>query len=157
VKVLLTISVLFGMLTNRDVPASNNECQRTANMEIYSTTFVSKETGDLDGYELAIEKHNDSTVQALLYVYEGAANDEAISIPGHISDKELTLKGDWAEHQVEYPAKKEIVVIHHVKIRGTVDSKWFRGTLTISGLETPDSVRLKRVHRIWVCKPSNQS
>lgn len=121
-------------------------------MQIYSATFVSKETGDLDGYELALEQHTDSSVDALLYVYEGAENDDGIPLPGHISDKNLTLEGTWNEHQIEYPSKKEIVVTHVVRIAGTLDSHWFRGTLKIEGLETPTNVRLKRVDRIWTCK-----
>jgi hypothetical protein len=152
VKFLITIPVLFGMLIGQDALASEDECERTAHMEIYSSAFVSKTTGDLDGYELAIEKNNDSTAQTLLFIYEGAADDDGISIPGHISGNELAIEGDWAEHQIEYPAKKEIIVMHHIKIRGILDSAWFRGTITISGLETPNSVRLKKVHRIWVCR-----
>jgi hypothetical protein len=50
----------------------------TAQMQIYSNAYISKETGDVVGYELAIKQHDDSTVDALLYVYEGAPNDDGI-------------------------------------------------------------------------------
>jgi hypothetical protein len=132
--------------------ASENECVRTAHMRIYSVTRVSKETGDLDGYELALEEHKDSTVEALLFVYEGAANDEGIPISGRVSGNSLTMEGTWNEHLIEYPSKKEIVVTHFVRIEGTLDPAWFRGTLKIEGLDTPANVRLKRIDRIWTCK-----
>jgi hypothetical protein len=144
---LIVVSSISGL------GASGNACARTAHMRIYSATRVSKETGDLDGYELAFEEHKDSTVEALLFVYEGAANDEGIPISGRVSGKNLTMEGTWNEHQIEYPSKKEIVVTHFVRIEGTLDPAWFRGTLKIEGLDTPANVRLKRIDRIWTCKP----
>jgi hypothetical protein len=121
-------------------------------MQIYSATSVSKESGDLDGYELALEQHKDSSVNALLYIYEGAANYRGIPISGRISGKNLTVEGTWNEHQIEHPSNKEIVVRHFIRIEGTLDSSWFRGTLKIEGLETPAQVRLKRTDHIWLCK-----
>ncbi len=121
-------------------------------MRIYSNTSVDKQTGDLDGFELAIEGHKDSTVDAWLYVYEGAPNDDGIHISGTISGNKLTMAGNWVEHLIEYPSKKEVVQTHFVRIDGTLDSAWFRGKLKIEGLSTPDSLRLKRIARIWVCK-----
>jgi hypothetical protein len=121
-------------------------------MRIYSSTSVDKQTGDLDGYELAIEGHKDSTVDAWLYVYEGAANDEGIHISGAILGNKLTMEGNWVERLIEHPSKKEVVQTHIVKIHGTLDSEWFRGKLKIEGLATPDSVRLRRIPHIWVCK-----
>jgi len=149
--VLVVVSFVSGQ------SASEGECGRTAHMNIYSATHVSKETGDLDGYELAFERHNDSTIDARLYVYEGAANDDAIPISGRISGKNLIMEGTWKERQIEYPSKKEIVVTHFVRIEGTLDSSWFRGTLKIEGLDTSANVRLKRVGRIWMCKQSNET
>jgi hypothetical protein len=77
----------------------------------------------------------------MLYVYEGAANDDGIPVSGRISGKNLTVEGTWNEHQIEYPSKKEIEVTHFVRIEGTLDSSWFRGTLKIEGLDTPAKVR----------------
>ena len=134
------------------VSAADDECARTAHMQIYSATSVSTETGDVDGYELALGQHKDSTVDALLFVYEGAANRDGIPISARISGKNLTVEGTWNEHQIEYPSKKEIVVRHFVTIEGTLDSSWFLGTLKIEGLETPAHVRLKRIDHIWLCK-----
>ena len=45
----LLVSFAFGL------GATENECAQTAHMQIYSVTSVSKETGDLDGYELALD------------------------------------------------------------------------------------------------------
>lgn len=150
--VLATLLVLLVVSFVSGQTASEGECARTAHMQIYSATTVSKETGDLDGYELALVQHKDSTVDALLYVYEGAANDDGIPISGRILGKNLTVEGTWNEHQIEYPSKNEIVVKHFIRIEGTLDSNWYRGTLKIEGLDTPGNVRLKRVNRIWMCK-----
>jgi len=134
------------------VSASKDKCAQTAHMRIYSNAHLSEETGDVVGYELAVERRNESAVDALLYLYEGEAHDDGIHISGSISGKKLTLNGSWVEHLIEYPAKKEVVQTHLVKIDGTLDSGSFPGRIIIEGL-TPDNVRLKRVERIWVCKP----
>jgi hypothetical protein len=131
--------------------AKEKACTQTANMQVYSNAFLSEEAGDLVGYELALKQAGGSTVEALLFVYEGAP-DDGIQLSGPTSGKRLTIEGTWIEHQVEYPSKKEVVVTHKVNIDGTLDSGWFRGTIKIGGMVTPDTVRLKRVNRIWVCK-----
>ncbi|HEY3768009.1 MAG TPA: hypothetical protein VGN44_04980 [Candidatus Angelobacter sp.] len=128
------------------------ECGRTAPMQIYSGASFFEETGDVVGYELALHQRSGSTVDAFLFVYEGAANDEGIPISGHLLGKKLTMQGEWVEHLVEYPSKKEIVERHHIKIDGTLNSSVFRGKITIEGLETPSILRLKRVSQIWLCK-----
>jgi len=144
--IILVASAVGALCTPED------PCAVTAHMRIYSNAFIAKGSGDLDGYELALEQHNNSTVDALLYVYEGAATDEGIRIEGRISGKEMTLEGNWVEHLTEYPSKREIVQTHLVKIDGTLDSAAFRGSVKIEGLFTPVNVRLKRVGRLWVCK-----
>ncbi len=96
-------------------------------MQVYSSAYIVEETGDVLGYELAIKRHTDSIVDALLYVYEGAPNDGGIPLSGHISGKHLTIEGNWVEHLVEYPSKKEIVQTHFVKITGALDPATFRG------------------------------
>ena len=132
--------------------AVDAECTRTSHMQIYSVVSNDRETGDLDGYELAIEQHADSTVDAWLYIYEGAPNEDAIHISGTISGKKLALRGTWAEHTIEYPSKKDIVEIHRVEVSGTLDPNSFLGTLKIEDLYTPDHVELKRAHTLWSCK-----
>jgi len=102
------------------------------------------------GYELAIKRHDDSTVEAFLYIYEGGPS-EAIPIAGRLSDENLSLQGIWVEHLTEYPSKKEIVETRGVKIRGVLKAGSFRGELTIDDLAAKALVRLKRVKRIWVC------
>jgi hypothetical protein len=132
--------------------AKGDECTQTANMQVYSNAFVTKdEAGDLVGYELALRQASDSTVKALLFVYEGGAAD-GINLPGRVSGKKLTIEGSWVEHLTEYPSKKEIVQTHLVKIAGDLDSKWFRGTITIGDMVASQTVRLKRVNHTWVCK-----
>ena len=144
--------ILFAVPHTSDLSKSEGECARTAQMRIYSSVSIDKQTRDLDGIELAIDEHKDFTVHALLYVYEGAANDDGIHISGTISGNKLSMEGNWIEHLTEYPSKREIVQTHFVRIDGTLDSAWFRGRVKIGGLFIPDGVRLRRVHRIWVCK-----
>jgi hypothetical protein len=121
-------------------------------MPIYSNAFLTKdEAGDLVGYELALRLANDSTVEALLFVYEGAAAD-GIELPGRISGKKLTIEGSWVEHLTEYPSKREIVQTHLVRIDGNLDSRLFRGTITIGDMVASQMVRLKRVDHIWVLR-----
>lgn len=57
-----------------------DECARTAQMDIYSNAQVSEVTGDLGGFELALDKPNASHRKALLFVYEGAANKYGIPL-----------------------------------------------------------------------------
>jgi hypothetical protein len=121
-------------------------------MRIYSNAFAHEETGDVLGYELAIKENNESAADILLYVYEGAPDDEGIPLSGRISGKELAAQGDWVEHLVEYPAKKEIIQTHSVKIDGTFDATSFRGQIRIENMDSPGNVRLKRVKRLWFCK-----
>ena len=134
---------------------SDDECSRTMSMRIYSKAVVSEETGDVSGFELAVGTPTNSTVVARLYVYEGAPNNNGIQLEGHLSKKTLILDGNWDEHLIEYPAKKEIVQHHSVRINGTHHPRWFRGRITIketSGLSDDEEVRLKHVGHIWLCK-----
>jgi len=151
---LLVIGISVGALTIGLLGQGTavDECSRTAQMQIYSNAYISKETGDVVGYELAIKQHDDSTVDALLYVYEGAPNDDGIPLSGRISGKNLTIQGNWVEHLVEYPSKKEIVQTHFVKIGGTLDSALFRGKVEIEGNAYPGESRLKRLEQVWVCR-----
>ncbi|MFZ0815628.1 MAG: hypothetical protein WAM78_08915 [Candidatus Sulfotelmatobacter sp.] len=127
-------------------------CGRTAEMRVYSNAYLSEETGDVGGIELAIKDKRDSSVNALLFVYEGAPNDEAIPLSGSVTNKHLTLQGNWVEHLVEYPSKKEIVQTHFVNVDGTLDLSSYRGDLKIEGLAFQDKIRLARVSQIWLCK-----
>jgi len=121
-------------------------------MRIYSNAYIHEETGDLLGYELAIKQHREGTVEALLYVYEGSTVGDGINLPGHISGKNLIVAGDWTEHLVEYPSKKEIVQTHVVRITGTLGQTSFFGNIKIEDLDE-GKIKLKRVNHIWTCKP----
>ena len=130
-----------------------DECSRTARMEIYSDAWVSRETGDLGGFELALDKPNGSQRNALLFVYEGAES-EGIPLTATAEGDNLVIEGTWVEHLTEYPSKKEIVQTHQVKITGRLTPKTFRGRISIGDFEivNPENMRLKRVKRIWSCK-----
>ena len=98
---------------------------------------------------MAVEKLH---VDVPLYVYEGVAYDEGIPLSGRVLGKELTVQGNWVEHLVQYPAKKEIIQTHSVKIKERLDAASFRGQMRIENMDSPDSVRLKRVKKLWFCE-----
>jgi hypothetical protein len=129
---------------------SQDECARTAHLQIYSNAVFVEEAGDIVGYELVFQQRSRNSAKALLYIYEGVQIEDGISISGQISDRKLTMEGDWVRHLVEEPSKKEIVETHRVEVSGTLDSNRFQGTLKISGVATP--VTLKRLGQIWRCR-----
>jgi len=145
---------VFGLLIpiTATFAGGSDECSKTAQMHIYSNAFAHQETGDVLGYELALSPHNDSTVDALFFVYEGAPNDEAIPLSGHLSGKHLSVQGNWVEHLIEHPSKKEIIQTHSVQIDGVLDTASFKGDVKIEGMGERDSVRLRRVKKIWLCR-----
>jgi hypothetical protein len=104
-------------------------------MRIYSNAYVHEETGDLLGYELGVKQNRDDSVAALLYIYEGSAAGDGIDLQGHISGRHLTIAGNWIEHLVEYPSKKEIVQTHFVRIDGTLSQTSFLGKIPIADID----------------------
>jgi hypothetical protein len=145
----IVLSVTFGGALKLN--ASEDECERTTRMRVYSNASFIKESGDVVGYELAVQRREGTSIDALLYFYEGVPNKHGISVSGHISGGKLAIEGDWVEHLIEQPSDTEIVETHHVTLNGTLDSTWLRGTITIAGLVTPIKVRLKHVSHIWMC------
>jgi len=131
--------------------ASEDECLVTATMTTYSNAEYIEETGDVVGYELAIQHGKDSSVYAQLFDYEGVPNEDGIPLSGHIADGKLTMEGDWVAHLIEQPSNKEIIQTTHVTVNGTLGSAWFRGTIKFAALATPTDVKLKRVSHIWTC------
>jgi hypothetical protein len=130
------------------------ECAPTAQMNIYSDAQVSSVTGDLGGFEVALDKNSYGPQRkALLFVYEGSDSD-GIPLTATINGDHLVIEGTWVEHLTEYPSKKDIVQKHFVRVTGTLTPKMLQGTISIEGLEVanPDNMRLKRVRQIWVCK-----
>jgi len=132
--------------------ASEDECTRTVHLQTYSNAVFSEETGDVVGYELAIQERNGSSIKALFYDYEGVPNNDGISMSGQISGRNLTMTGNWIETRIEEPTKQKIVETRLVEVDGRLESNWFRGTIKIQGLVAPISVRMKRVDHIWMCK-----
>jgi hypothetical protein len=147
---VLLIIVLLGTLEG-PLNASEDECERTSRMRIYSNAAFIEEAGDVVGYELAVEQGDGTSATALLHVYEGVPNKDGIYISGHIAGGKLTMEGDWIEHLIEQPSKREIVQTHHVTVNGALDPTSFRGTIKVDGLATPTDVKLKRVSHIWMC------
>ena len=130
--------------------ASEDECARTASSQVYSNAVFVEEAGDVVGFELAFQQRDGHSVKALLYDCEGAPNEESISVSGQVSRRKVTMEGNWIQHLIEEPSKKEIVETHPVQVSGTLDPKRFRGTIKISGVATP--VTMKRVDQIWTCR-----
>jgi hypothetical protein len=146
---VLFVLSLFPSAFGQD--AWKGECARTADLKIYSGAFTAEQTGDLEGYELAIDERKGPSASVRLYVYEGAAS-EGIDLPGHITSDKLVVQGNWVEHLIEYPSKKEVVQTHFVKISGTLTPSLFEGNLTIESMEKNQAIKLRRVKRIWMCK-----
>lgn len=147
----LLVMVLSGSLGSAP-NASEDACEQIAHMRVYSNASLIKEAGDVVGYQLAVHQSDGTSTTALLYFYEGVPNKDGIYVSGHIAGRKLTMEGDWVEHLVEQPSKKEIVETHHVTVNGALDSTWFRGTIEITDLATPINVKLKRVNHIWMCR-----
>lgn len=126
-------------------------CSETARMEIYSDAWFSNETGDVNGFELALEPPSGERRKAMLYVYEGAANTEGIPLALTAAGKNVVIQGTWVEHLIEYPSKREIVQKHFVRITATMTPDLLRGDLSIEGMVKPTRISLKKVKRIWLC------
>ena len=155
--VLVIVGVLLGLVPvvspGDNLNTSEDECAWTAHSQIYSDAVFIEETGDVVGFELALQRgHHGSTVSALLYDYEGVPHEDGISLSGQILGRKLTMEGNWVRHLIEMPSKKEVVETRLVKLDGTIDSIRFRGAIKIEDLDTPIRVRLKRVDHIWMCK-----
>jgi hypothetical protein len=148
-RIVFLASLLTLLSGNLD---ATDKCQQTVEMQVYSSAFVHEETGDLLGYDLALKLDTDSQVHALLFVYEGGESDEGIPLSGRISRTNLSIQGEWVEHLIEYPSKKNIVQKHLVKIEGVLDPAVFQGKLTIEGIEDQQTIRLKRRKAIWSCR-----
>jgi hypothetical protein len=130
------------------------ECAYTAQMNVYSDAQISNTTGDLGGFELALDKNlKGSQRKALLFVYEGSDSD-GIPLTATVNDDHLIIEGTWVEHLTEYPSKKDFVEKHFVRVTGTITPKMLQCTISIEGLEiaNPENMRLKRVRQIWICK-----
>lgn len=155
----LKILAVFGFLlffsptTGLGQSDIQDDCTRTAQMAIYSDAWVSKETGDLSGFELALDKEAASRRNALLFVYEGGGS-EPIPLNAASDGKNLLIEGTWVEHLTEYPSKKKIVDRHRIRILGKLTPKNFRGTIAIEGLDilNAQKLQLRRVKHIWFCK-----
>jgi hypothetical protein len=143
--VLLALSPVHGF-------GASDDCSRTATTAVYSNAFEHRETGDVLGYELAIKRHDDSIVEAFLYIYQGAPSNDAIPLSGRLLAGKLNIQGNWVEHLIEYPSKKETVRTHAVEISGILNTASFQGEVKIEGLAKKEQIRLKRVNSVWLCK-----
>ncbi|HXM22856.1 MAG TPA: hypothetical protein VN948_16475 [Terriglobales bacterium] len=130
--------------------AALDECPQAGTYRFFSNAFLSEETGDVGGFELALTATKGHGYDALLYVYEGVANKDGISLEGDRERSGISLHGDWREELVEYPSKRHIMQTRPVKVDGKMSEKDFRGKVQIGS----DSrhVSLHRVTQIWLCK-----
>jgi len=155
-SVIFVFSICIGLVPVSSVGDNLNDpedgCARTTHSQIYSDAVFIEEAGDVVGFELAFQRHSATSVDALLYVYEGAPNKDGISLSGRISGRNVMMEGKWIEHLTEEPSHKEVIETHAVKVDGTLDAAWFRGSVKIDDLNTPSKVRLKRVDHVWMCK-----
>ena len=130
---------------------AKDECQQTATYKIYSNAFLSQETGDVGGYELALKPTTGNSYEALLYVYEGVPTLDGISLVGNRQGTAVSLEGDWRQELVEYPSKRNITQTQHVKLKGYISGSHFRGSVQIDQDSSPLSLKL--VNHIWLCSP----
>jgi hypothetical protein len=154
VAALLGVFLLLSLRESFGQSGVTQECVQTAHMNIYSDAQVSSVSGDLGGFELALDKNsNGPQSKALLFVYEGSYS-EGIPLTATINGDHLLIEGTWVEHLTEYPSKKDIVQKRFVRLRAHFTPKTLQGTISIEGLEiaNPDKMRLKRVRQVWDCK-----
>jgi hypothetical protein len=126
------------------------ECALTRNLKIYSNAYYSEEGGDVVGYELAIEQHKDLSMDVYLFVYEGAPRG-GVHLLGRITGNKVKLEGSWTERLSVSRSQEEISQKLSAKVSGILDPQLF--TIDITDFKNPENVRLKRVKRIWMCKP----
>ena len=79
-----------------------DECPKATTYRFFSNAFLSEETGDVGGFELALTATNSHGYEAQLFVYEGVANKDGISLVGSREGSGISLHGDWREELVEY-------------------------------------------------------
>jgi hypothetical protein len=79
----LLSALLLAFSSNHSLGQSGvKQCAQTAQMNIYSDAQVSSETGDLSGFEVALDKNsNGAQRKALLFVYEGAKAKASLLLP----------------------------------------------------------------------------
>lgn len=102
---LLTFVSFVGFAATRNV--SGDECDQTARSRIYSNAYFIKEARDVVGCELALQQPDGISIGALLFVYEGVANKDGISVSGQFSSGKIKMEGDWVEHLIEEHQKKK--------------------------------------------------
>ena len=130
-----------------------DECPKAATYNFFSNAFLSEETGDVGGLDLALTPTKGQGYEALLFVYEGVANKDGISLVGDREGSEISLHGDWREELVEYPGKRHITQTRPVKLDGKMSEDGFRGKIQIGS--DSRQISLHRVRQIWLCKHSN--
>jgi hypothetical protein len=111
--------------------AAIDECPQAARYRFFSNAFLSEETRDVGGFELALTATKGHGYETLLYVYEGVAEKDGISLVGDRERSGISLHGDWREELVEYPSKRHITQTRPVKLDGKVSEDDFRGEIQI--------------------------
>jgi hypothetical protein len=80
-------------------------------LKVYSNAAYVEEAGDVIGYELAFEQRSSRSIKAHLYIYQGVPNLDSISLSGKFSGGKVTMEGNWIQHLIEEPSKKEITEV----------------------------------------------
>ncbi len=145
------LMILFTVVVSCGFSSAKDECPQTLVYRIYSNAFFPEESGDVVGYDLALKPTNGNSYESLLYIYEGAPNLDGISLVGDRKGATISLEGDWREELVEYPSKRNITRIQHVKLKGRISERHFRGLLQLDSTSFPLSLKL--ANHIWLCKP----
>src|SRR5690349_17603676 len=100
VKITTLLAALFLVVSQPNSIGQSrppDECSQTAQMDIYSDAQVSKVTGDLSGFDLALDRSSGSQRKALLFVYEGGGS-EGIPLSVTVNGDNLVIEGTWVAH-----------------------------------------------------------
>jgi hypothetical protein len=141
------ILIVLTVLTSCTFALAKDECVQTASYKIYSNAFLSQETGDVGGYELALKPTTGNSYEALLYIYEGAPILAGIPLVG--GKQGATISLEWHQELVEHPLN--ITQAQHIELKGRISGNHFRGSLQIDN--DSSSLSLKLVNYIWLCSP----
>ena len=82
-------------------------------MRIYSNAAYIEEADDVVGIELAFNVQPDSSVNALLYDYEGAPNMNGAPLVGRMAGKTLTIEGKWVQNLQDSSGKETVRTAPH--------------------------------------------
>jgi hypothetical protein len=131
--------------------SATDKCGPQASYKIYSNAFLSGETEDVGGYELALKPIDGNGYEGLLYIYEGAPHEVGIELTGTRQGTQILLRGTSRQELIEHPGNQNVTETRHIKLYGHLLGDNFRGSVLIDGHSS--QVSLRRVSHIWLCGP----